>query len=65
MTRILLAAVCVLTASLMPESIAYGDYQDQMRNYYDTAYQRSSQLNNEGSQEIELKMPGVHPEKVS
>lgn len=46
---------------------SYRDYEEQMRNYYDSLYQRSSikeQPRRDEKSNVELKMPGVHPEKV-
>jgi len=48
---------------------SYEDYQDQMRNYYDSLYERSftkeqPSRDAETSNFIDLKMPGVHPDKV-
>ncbi|XP_068693201.1 peptidyl-glycine alpha-amidating monooxygenase B-like isoform X3 [Montipora foliosa] len=62
MTRELLV-VLILTVSCVMNSSPYKDFQDQVRNYYDTVYQRSSQLNSEGTQDVNLRMPSVHPTK--
>lgn len=48
---------------------SHGDYQDQMRYYLDSLYERSitkeqPSRDTEPSNSIDLKMPGVHPEKV-
>lgn len=48
---------------------SYGDYEDQVRDYNDPLYQRSvSEEKPSGDAEpsnfIDLKVPGVHPEKV-
>ena len=59
------AAVFILTVSFITNLIAYGEFQDQLRNYYDTVYQRSFQQNSEEAEDVNLRMPGVHPEKVS
>lgn len=66
MARILVPslAVIILTVSFITKCSAYEDYEDQIRNYYDTVYQRSSQVSGE-SNDVDLKMPGVHPVKVS
>ena len=64
MTRELLV-VLILTVSCVTNSSPYKDFQDQVRNYYDTVYQRSSQLNSEGKQDVNLRMPSVHPTKVN
>jgi len=65
-------AVLLVIFSFMTKSNSYdsyGDYQDQMRNYYDSLYQRSftkEKPNRDAgpSNFIDLKMPGVHPEEV-
>lgn len=65
---ILLIIVSFVTKSNSYDS--YEDYQDQMRNYYDSLYERSftkEQPNRDAetsSNFIDLKMPGVHPDKV-
>ena len=59
-----LLTVFILTVSFITKSIAYGDFQDQTREYYDTVYQRSSQVNSQESNDVNFRMPGVHPEKV-
>lgn len=59
------AAVFILTVSFITNLIAYGEFQDQLRNYYDTVYQRSFQQNSEEPEDVNLRMPGVHPGKVS
>lgn len=66
------AAVFLVIVSFITMSNSYGsygDYEDQMRNYYDSLYQRSftkekPSRDAESSNFIDLKMPGVHPEKV-
>lgn len=65
------AAVLLLIVSFITKSISYdsyGDYKDQMRNYYDSLYQRSftkEQPSRDAEPSIlDLKMPGVHPETV-
>ena len=64
---ILLIIVSFVTKSNSYDS--YEDYQDQMRNYYDSLYERSftkeqPSRDTETSNFIDLKMPGVHPDKV-
>ena len=64
---VLLVIVLFVTESNSYDS--YEDYQDQMRDYYDSLYQRSFTKEQpsgdvETSNSIDLKMPGVHPEKV-
>ena len=66
------AAVLLVIVSFITKSNSYGsygDYEDQMRDYYDSLYQRSftkeqPSRDAEPSNVIDLKMPGVHPEKV-
>lgn len=63
---ILLIIVSFVTKSNSYDS--YEDYQDQMRNYYDSLYERSftkeqPSRDTETSNFIDLKMPGVHPDK--
>ena len=66
------AAVLLVIVSFIAKSNSYdsyGDYEDQMRNYYDSLYQRSftkekPSRDAKPSNFIDLKMPGVHPEKV-
>ncbi|KAJ7339645.1 hypothetical protein OS493_006052 [Desmophyllum pertusum] len=60
------AAVFLLTVSFITTSISYGDYEDQMKNYYDSLYQRSltkEQQNRDVASKVTLSMPGVHPTK--
>lgn len=64
---ILLIIVSFVTKSNSYDS--YEDYQDQMRNYYDSLYERSftkeqPRRDAETSNFIDLKMSGVHPDKV-
>ena len=67
------AAVFLVIVSFITMSNSYdsyGDYEEQMRNYYDSLYRRSftkekPSRDAEPSNFIDLKMPGVHPEKVS
>ena len=59
----------VIIISLIKKSNLYGDYEDQMKNYYDPLYRRlftkkKPSRDAEPSNFIDLKMPGVHPEKV-
>ena len=61
------AFVFVLTVSFITMAISYGDYEEQMRNYYDSLYQRSyvkKQQSRDESSIVKLEMPGVHPETV-
>ena len=57
-----LAIVFILFLSVITNS--FGDFQDQMRSYHDTLYQRSWQHSSEESKDVNLRMPGVHPIKV-
>ena len=64
-------AVLLLIVSFITTSISYDsyrDYMEQMRNYYDSVYQRSyikeQPRSEDESSNVELKMPGVHPETV-
>ena len=67
-------AVLLVIVSFITKSNSYDSYrdhqnEDQMRNYYNSLYERSftkEQLGRdaEPSNFIELKMPGIHPEKV-
>ncbi|XP_074634773.1 peptidyl-glycine alpha-amidating monooxygenase A-like isoform X2 [Acropora palmata] len=56
-----LAIVFSLFLSVITNS--FGDFQDQMRSYHDTLYQRSWQHSSEESKDVNLRMPGVHPIK--
>ncbi|KAL9986000.1 hypothetical protein ACROYT_G000053 [Oculina patagonica] len=63
-TAVLLFIVSFISTSTSYDS--YRDYEEQMRNYYDSLYQRSSikeQPRRDEKSNVELKMPGVHPEK--
>ena len=62
-------AVLLVIVSFMTKSNSYGDYQVQMRNFYDSLYQRSFTKEKPSrdagpSNFIDLKMPGVHAGKV-
>ena len=63
------ASVFLWTVSFITMSISYGDYDEQLRSYYDNLYQRSSvkkqQSDGKSSEIVKLVMPGVHPTKVS
>ncbi|KAK2563008.1 Peptidyl-glycine alpha-amidating monooxygenase [Acropora cervicornis] len=56
-----LAIVFILFLSVITNS--FRDFQDQMRSYHDTLYQRSWQHSSEESKDVNLRMPGVHPIK--
>jgi len=68
---VLLVIVSFITLTLKSANSydSHGDYQDQMRYYLDSLYERSvteqPSRDTEPSNSIVLKMPGVHPEKVS
>ena len=67
-------AILLVIVSFITKSNSYDSYEDhqnedQMRNYYNSLHERSftkDQLGRdaEPSNFIDLKMPGVHPEKV-
>ncbi|XP_022792772.1 peptidylglycine alpha-hydroxylating monooxygenase-like isoform X2 [Stylophora pistillata] len=61
------ASVFFWTVPLITMAISYGDYDEQLRDYYDNLYQRSSvkEQESEGksSEILKLTMPGVHPTK--
>ena len=63
------ASVFFWTVPFITMAISYGDYDEQLRDYYDNLYQRSSvkEQESEGksSEILKLTMPGVHPTKVS
>ena len=64
---ILLVIISLIKKSNLHDS--YGDNEDQMRDYYDSVYERSFTKEKpsreaEPSNFIGLKMPGIHPEKV-
>jgi len=67
---VLLVIVSFITLTLKSANSydSHGDYQDQMRYYLDSLYERSvieqPSRDTEPSNSIVLKMPGVHPEKV-
>ena len=65
-------AILLVIISLIKKAYSYdsyGDYEDQVRDYYNPLYQRSvtkekPSRDAKPANFIDLKMPGVHPEKV-